>query len=534
MFNRRVIIKSIGVFLVTFTMVAFATDYQVQVHIDRDRQQAAVVVNSAANAVERQVSRSLSTSYALASILQQTGGKIDNFDKLAAEMLDRYGGIGSLTLMPNGINTQMYPLAGNESAIGHNILTDPLRRSEALQVISSRRLMLAGPYTLKQGGVGAIGRLAVFIEDKQGDEHFWGFVAVVLNVPQLLEAAHASDLTRAGYDYEISKQLPDSSQREIFARSSTVSLSAPEVVSIDVPDGKWFVAVTPTGGWHSWMDFKFHWAGALLVSLLVGFGTYWRLRSEILAEQARQHVDSDRSAAIEKAALIDRLAAVGSLAAGVAHEISQPLQALKVTADTFLYRYDNKGQFDKEGALKNLRVISIYASQIGTIVQEMRSLLISGHRHISLRPIDLNEVIEKLLRVLSSKIAESRIAVDKELMADLPYVMADYIKLEEVVLNLVINASEAMSGVTTEPVIRIRTFVDHFRVVVEVADNGPGVSETVRNQIFDPFFTTKTKKNMGTGLSVARTIITAYHGSLDLVSGSGTGAVFRMELPAID
>ena len=107
-------------------------------------------------------------------------GEIQNFDALADNIIANYGGISSLQLAPQGIVTQIYPLEGNEKAIGHNLLKDPARRTEALKTIQSRKLTLAGPFELIQGGKAVIGRLPVFSADKDGTDNFWGFTIVLI------------------------------------------------------------------------------------------------------------------------------------------------------------------------------------------------------------------------------------------------------------------------------------------------------------------------------------------------------------------
>ena len=124
----------------------------------------AIVWQGAAFALEQQRSRSLSATYALASVVRQHG-RVDDFEALAAEMLPIYGGLSSLQLAAGGVVTQVYPLAGNETVLGHNLLDDPDRRLQARAALESRQLTVAGPFRLRQGGIGVVGRLAVFVPD---------------------------------------------------------------------------------------------------------------------------------------------------------------------------------------------------------------------------------------------------------------------------------------------------------------------------------------------------------------------------------
>lgn len=157
---RPLILSSVVFFLVLG--VAGSIIYLSERHRGEQQSKTLREIGTAqARLLERQLDRSLSSTFALASVLRQNG-KIDNFDALAAEIIKSYGGINNLQLAPNGVVTKIYPLAGNEAAIGHDLLNDPQRRTEALAAIESRKLTLAGPFTLLQGGVGVIGRLTVF------------------------------------------------------------------------------------------------------------------------------------------------------------------------------------------------------------------------------------------------------------------------------------------------------------------------------------------------------------------------------------
>lgn len=170
----RTLFLSVVTFLVVLAAGGAFITLAERRHADRHRHVVEEMGTAHAHLLEQQFTRSLSSTLALAAILREYG-EIKNFDALAAEIIKSYGGINNLQLAPNGVVTQIYPLAGNESAIGHNLLNDPRRRTEALKAIESRTLTLAGPFNLVQGGMGVVGRLPVFFPDEVGGEKFWGF-----------------------------------------------------------------------------------------------------------------------------------------------------------------------------------------------------------------------------------------------------------------------------------------------------------------------------------------------------------------------
>ena len=208
------------------------------------------LTGNAVQTLQRQLSRSLSATFALASLLRQHG-HIEDFDSLAAEMIASYGGISCLQLAPGGVISHVYPLAGHEKAIGHDLLGDPARRTEAQAAIDSRTLTLAGPFELIQGGVAVIGRYPVFIKKATGEEGFWGFSIVLIRLPELMKAANLQSLVRMGYDYELWRVHPDTGERAVFSHQGATPLRTPVNYSFPVPNGQWTLSVaprTPPGG----------------------------------------------------------------------------------------------------------------------------------------------------------------------------------------------------------------------------------------------------------------------------------------------
>ena len=128
---------------------------------ERDQQTAQVLSTQAAE-IERRLSYTLTSTYILAQEIMRAGGRFDKFDEYADSVLQMIPGIANLQLAPKGVIEQIYPLEGNEKAIGHKILQDDARLDEALLAIKSKGLTLAGPFELIQGGVGVIGRQPVF------------------------------------------------------------------------------------------------------------------------------------------------------------------------------------------------------------------------------------------------------------------------------------------------------------------------------------------------------------------------------------
>ncbi|MBI2311014.1 MAG: EAL domain-containing protein [Betaproteobacteria bacterium] len=238
------------------------------------KQHAHATASDHARALEEQIYRSLSATYALAAVLRQGHGEILNFETLAQEMLPLYPGVSALQLAPGGVIQKSVPLKGNEKAIGHDLLKDPKRNKEAFLAVETRKLTLAGPFELLQGGVAVIGRLPVFLTDRDRRDRFWGFATSLIRIENLLAASHLDDLVNDGYDYNLWRIHPDTGQKQIFAFSTQAELVEPISNQFEVPNGKWTLSVAPKAGWHSPQSLGFEAALVFLGALFATIVTY--------------------------------------------------------------------------------------------------------------------------------------------------------------------------------------------------------------------------------------------------------------------
>jgi len=222
----------------------------------------------------------------------------------------------------------------------------------------------------------------------------------------------------------------------------------------------------------------------------------------------------------------EKLAAVGQLVSGVAHELNNPLTSIAGLSE-FLLEQKELGTKDRG----HLRVIHEQADRAGRIV---RNLLTFAHKGPAEQaPVDLNDVIQRTLILMSYDLKLKDVTIEKHL-APLPAVLGDRRALQQVVLNLLNNAAQA---VTTNPpgrpqVIHLSTWFDD-RVRLRVADTGPGIPDDVLPQLFTPFFTTKEPgQGTGLGLSITYSIVEAHGGRITVERPSDGGAAFLVDLPA--
>ncbi|WP_129126791.1 response regulator [Geomonas oryzae] len=247
------------------------------------RQAAGDLTAQVAHGIRDNLNRALSSTYALAALIRQGDGEISNFPQIAREMLELYPGTSALQLAPRGIISQVVPLTGNEKAIGHNLLADNRRNKEALLALRTRKLTLAGPFDLIQGGGKAVvGRLPVFLKE-EGGERFWGFTVAMLRLQDFL---HSSNLEVLGqdYNYQISRIDPETGKREVFW-SVGRPLRDPVSQEVAVPNGAWTVSVEPVKGWHLGGFVALELLLILFLSSLSALLAWWFLRQPILLQQ---------------------------------------------------------------------------------------------------------------------------------------------------------------------------------------------------------------------------------------------------------
>ncbi|WP_027683618.1 sensor histidine kinase [Rhizobium leguminosarum] len=245
-----------------------------------------------------------------------------------------------------------------------------------------------------------------------------------------------------------------------------------------------------------------------------------RLQAEIIGhkstEQKLQAVQQDLVQA-------NRLAILGQVAAGVAHEINQPVATIRAYADnarTFL----DRGQTAPAG--ENLESIAALTERIGSITEELKTFARKGRG--SAEPTGLKDVIEGAVMLLRSRFAGRMDTLDIDLPSPDLQVMGNRIRLEQVLINLLQNALEAVAPKAGEGRVEIRTSTDAGMVTVTVVDNGPGIPPDIRKGLFTPFNTSK-ESGLGLGLVISKDIVGDYGGRMEVASDSD-GTRFIVQL----
>ena len=250
-------------------------------------------------------------------------------------------------------------------------------------------------------------------------------------------------------------------------------------------------------------------------------GTYADITGRKEAEDALKHAN-------DTMVRMGRVTALAELSASIAHELNQPLAAIATNANTCLRWMDSAvSDADLRGALKDLVADSRRAGQIVRRTREM-----FANRSVSRAPTDLNGVIRNVLDLLRTRLRDAGVQLELELAESLPAIEADKVQVQQVLMNLVLNAVDAMLEVGTgRRVLSVQSRSTDNGVQVSVRDTGSGLPALDVEQVFEPFYTTKTD-GIGIGLAISRSIVEAHGGAIWASVEAGPGATFSFTLPA--
>jgi signal transduction histidine kinase len=226
---------------------------------------------------------------------------------------------------------------------------------------------------------------------------------------------------------------------------------------------------------------------------------------------------------------MSRVTSLGALTASIAHEVNQPLSGIITNASTCL-RMLATDPPNVDGALETARRTIRDGLRASDVISRLRALF--AKKSVTTESMDLNQAAEEVIALARSELQRKRVILRPELAVDLPPVTGDRVQLQQVVLNLLMNASDAMSGIDDRPrQLVIRTERDEGDCVrLSVQDTGVGLEPQDLDRVFDAFYTTRSD-GMGIGLSISRSIIERHHGRLWAVPNDGPGATFLFSIP---
>ncbi|MCL4431763.1 MAG: EAL domain-containing protein [Epsilonproteobacteria bacterium] len=258
-------IVAIAAFFIGIVMSGTVIWHFEEMRVDHLRNVVSNITKENANRLQSNINQKLALLYPLAAMIEHDG-TIHDFDSIGKRLVIVFPNISEIALAPDGIISQVVPITGNEKALGLNLLTDSDQKAEAWLTRNNKRLTLAGPLNLVQGGVGLVGRLPIFREEK-----FWGFVLIVIRFPDIINTTLLSSITQMGYQYTLSRINPNTKKEQVIASSGKSILDDPIEQIIDVPNAQWRLRTAPTHGWHYQWFLLIEIGLGVLISILLGY-----------------------------------------------------------------------------------------------------------------------------------------------------------------------------------------------------------------------------------------------------------------------
>lgn len=358
-----------------------------------------------------------------------------------------------------------------------------------------------------------------------------GFTAFALTAPERVHFRYRL----AGYDEQWNEA---GAQRRV-----SYTALAPGEYSFAVEarneDGVWNtrpveLALRLEASW--WQTWTFRVLAVLAAAALLLAAHRYRIglvhqRAAALLElsENRARAEERESRLREELAHAGRVATAGELATSLAHEVNQPLAAIVTNAQAGR-RFLARAELDRADLDEILGDIAQQGQRASEVIRRLREFL---RKHAAERqPLDLGQVVRDTLPLVRREIEDHGVEVRLELAEDLPRVLADGVQMQQVLVNLVKNACEALDAVPAPRRVTIVTRRYDGRVGMEVSDNGPGLAPEVASRMFQPYVTTKAS-GMGLGLAICRSIVESHGGRMSAEPASGGGLRVRLELPAL-
>jgi PAS domain S-box-containing protein len=254
-----------------------------------------------------------------------------------------------------------------------------------------------------------------------------------------------------------------------------------------------------------------------------------RKRAEQKAVEAEREAEETRRDAQDKLAHANRVATIGQLTASITHEVNQPITAARTSASAALNFLDSSPP-NLEEVKEALECVVKDADRAGAVVTRIRALM--RRSPMRMDSVDINEAVREVIELTRSEALKNKVALQTELADRLPFVRGDRVQLQQVVLNLILNAVQAMDAVPDEArEVRITTSESSpGEVCLGVRDTGPGLAPDSFSRLFEAFYTTK-PGGMGMGLAICRSIVEAHGGRLWASANTPRGVMFQFSMP---
>ena len=530
-YKKKIWTQSLIVFIATFLAVYFCTFWINQNQKKREELKAAYTAESTISRIEAQLNRYLAESELIKNAIENGHTLSDGeFSELCRLMQDNDTVIKVHEIAKDGIVSQVYPLKGNEKAIGLNMFENAQRKTEAKLARDSGGYTIAGPYELIQGGTGVLLFDPVYATDAAGNRYFWGFSILVIDWQQFIKEMNLEKLEEAGYHYQIWKKNSDTGEPIEIAKSKNYEKSDDLEVACKVPNDTWYFEIIPENGWITSAQ-KF-WG--VLIALL----TASIMVSMYLQFRIRRYREADYEAELENSAREAREAneAKTRFLFNMSHDIRTPMNAIMGFSDLLEKHIDEKEKV--LDYINKIKSSSAFLLSLINYVLEMARIE-SGKVVLRTETRCLTELINSLTDVFEPEVRKKQITYSCKMDIKHQYVMGDETKVREIFINIIGNSLKytqkgGMVSVKVTEIPSEKEGYTSYKIVIE--DNGIGMSEEYLPHIFEEFSREKTSTESkvtgtGLGLPIVKSLVTLMGGSIEVESQLGEGTKTTVILP---
>ena len=447
----------------------------------------------------------------LAAVVKLQNGQLseNTFNDIARLVYEDDHGIRGIQSMPGAVVTYSYPLKGNEAVMGKNFFEIPERRKDVLLAIDTKSIALSGPYNLLQGGLGVVARNPIFLTDAAGKEYFWGFSAIILDLPKAIEGASLHHLINDGYDYQL-YCTNENNERLVIEGNPDLNIEQAVCNEIKVPHHVWTLAIRPGQPWLN--EAK---AGlVLLFGFLLSLILWQRYSLLVQKETAMQAKDVFFS--------------------NISHDMRTPLNA--VLGFSALAQKPDLPEAAKD---VYIRKIEASASLLLDLIND--TLTISkanlGKLQLNFKPTRVKELVSSILEPIQVMAKEKNISIIYTSAGyEADCILTDQLNIQKIFLNLLNNAVKYTppDGHIWISVQAAKRASDMLNVEVCIKDDGIGMSKEFLAHLYEPFVQEKRKGydglGTGLGLSIVKQLVDLFKGTIRVESEWNHGTSFTVGL----
>lgn len=448
----------------------------------------------------------------LAAVVKLKNGDIDEatFKSIAKIVYKKNAGIRGIQYMPAAVVTYSYPIKGNEAVIGKDFSKIKERKKDVQLAIDTKSIALSGPYRLIQGGLGVVARNPVFLTDASGNEYFWGFSAIVLDLPDAIDSVGLDHLKDIGYEYRLYSMNENSEKLEISGNSKLNSSNA-IVSKINVPHHQWTLIVKKDNQSSNIMRALFVFLIGTLISIFIH-------RQYKLVENERKAINSK-----------------DEFFSDISHDMRTPLNA--VIGFSTLAQLPETTEAEKDEYFKK---IEISGKMLLDLVNDtLTASKISSGKLVLQRALVSNDfIVQSIVDQIESLADQKHVEFIIERNGySSKLLMADKLNISKIFLNLLNNAVKFTPAgghvwltINEGPVVNQK-----YNVTVIVKDDGIGIKKEFVEKIFEPFYQEQRPgyEGMGTGLglTIVKQIVKLLNGTISVESIENEGTTFIVTLP---